>query len=109
MADDRQLPQRFSEKEVTAILRRAVELQAAGRDERRPGSRRGETSLDQLRRQAAAELGLAPQLVDQAALEVADAGAPAGRSWLWGGPWNVDHDRLVAGAVGEEDWPALLA
>jgi hypothetical protein len=109
MPEEQQLARRFTEKEVSAILKRAVELQAAVREDglgaAEPG---GGTSLVQIR-QAAAELGLEPRLVEQAALEVAAACAPRGRSGFWGGPWNVRHERVVDGTMTEQDWPALLA
>lgn len=106
MADKTPDIRQYTEQEVSAILKRAGELQAAmsgGADSGRAGG----TSLSQLQ-QAAAEIGIDPALVQRAAQEIASEESVDPAVRLLGGPWRVDVDRLVAGRVDEESWPCVL-
>src|SRR5262245_23194498 len=107
MSDHEPENQRFTDQQVGAILRRAVEMQSAGGSGPLSGEAVGGTSLAQLQ-QAAAELGIDARLIADAAAEVAK-GRAGGRGFsLLGGPWSVDIERAVAGPVTEEAWPLLV-
>jgi hypothetical protein len=92
---------RYTEKEVSAILKRAAELQGDGAHES------GGTSLEQLQ-QAAAEIGIGPSMVERAAVELGtkDMQGP-GAKWL-GGPWGVDYEKLLPGIIDEDSWPGAV-
>jgi hypothetical protein len=92
---------RYTEKEVSAILKRAAELQGEG------VLATGGTSLAQLQ-QAAAEIGIDPVKVQQAAAELNTKGQTGpGAAWL-GGPWGVDYDKLLPGVIDEDSWPGVV-
>jgi hypothetical protein len=81
-----QTTQRLTEKEVSAILRRAVELQGAraaekAMDDSGLAEASAGISLTQLQ-QAAAELGIAPDVIEAAA-EVARDTVPGERPSFW--------------------------
>lgn len=99
---------RYTEREVRAILQRAVELHAAFvSGEEACGAEATGATLAQLQL-AAGEIGIEPRLIEQAAAEL-DAEPRAGYvARLVGGPWFVESDRLVSGTIGEEGWPLLL-
>jgi hypothetical protein len=99
MSDPHPGGRRFSEKEVAAILRRTAELQAARSAEGGVET----TSLAQLQ-QAAAELGIPPALVAEAAAQVDQPPAES----VWGGPWRTTLEQEVPARVGEDEWPALV-
>jgi len=100
-SDDRQ----FTDKEIQAILKRAGELQAA-RSEHGSGTLGG-TTLAQLQ-QAAAEIGIDAELIAQAAQDLTVGKTSGQSSHLLGGPWRVDVDQWVPGAVTEETWSLLV-
>jgi len=92
---------RYTEKEVRAILKRAAELPGEG------ALATGGTSLAQLQ-QAAAEIGIDPVRVQQAAAELnTKRQTGPGAAWL-GGPWGVDYDKLLPGVIDEDSWPGLV-
>ena len=104
MAMDPSADRQYTEKEIGAILERAGKLQEA----RTPGGiGSGGTTLAQLQ-QAASELGLDPDLIAQASREIETEETASKGSWLMGGPWRVDYDQILPGAVTEENWPMLL-
>jgi len=103
MSQDPFAHRRFTDREVSAILRRAAELQA--QEEDTPG---GEgTSLAQLQ-QAVAELGIKPHLVAKAAADIAGGKQPQATSFFWGSPPKIEVERLVGYQITEESWPAIL-
>ena len=92
---------RYTEKEVSAILKRAAELQGEG------VLATGGTSLAQLQ-QVAAEIGIDPVRVQQAAAELNTKGQTGpGAAWL-GGPWGVDYDKLLPGVIDADSWPGVV-
>jgi len=94
---------RYTEKEVREILGRVGELQSTHAID----SPASGTTLDQLK-QAAAELGFDPELVNKAASEIRSGNEVGTSSRLLAGPWNLVSDHIVPGRVTEEDWPALV-
>jgi len=97
--------QRFTEKEIQVILKRAGELQAARTDS--GAGMAGSTTLAQLQ-QAAAEIGIDAELIAQAAQDLTVGKTSGQSSHLLGGPWNVDVDQWVQGTVTEETWALLV-
>jgi len=92
---------RFNEREVAQILRRGAELQ---------GSREGSSdtggagvSLDQLQ-QAAAEFGISPLVLAEAAAEIDRRRPPS----ILGGPGGTALEALVPAPVGDDQWPAIV-
>jgi hypothetical protein len=104
MGDLQSNSKQFTDQQVSAILKRAVELQASRGAA--PDIATG-ISLAQLQ-QAAAELGIDPAVIAEAASELESGSPPTCRSPIWGGPWAVDLERTVPGRVTEEEWPAVL-
>jgi len=101
MSDSHYGEPQYTEKEVSAILKRAAELQGDG------AKATGGTSLTQLQ-QAAAEIGIDPSMVQRAADELASS-APRGPGAAWlGGPWGVDYDKLLPGVIDENSWPGVV-
>ncbi len=107
MLDHHEPERRLAEKEVTALLQRAAELQAARPEEAPAMPPREGITLAQLQ-QAAAELGIAPRFVQEAAWEAASLPAIPDRGSFWGGPWVTDLESTVPAPVTEAEWPALL-
>src|SRR5260221_4435167 len=99
--------QQYTEQEVSAIIRRAGELQPARTPGKGDSPALAGTTLTQLQ-QAAAELGIDPDLIRQAAGDVAAEDSSDPYSRLLGGPWAVDSDSFVRGSVTEDNWPELI-
>lgn len=96
---------RYSDEEVQEIMARLTELQIKT-TLAESGSGAG-TTFQQLQ-QAAAEMGLNTDLLKQAVTDVSSPlDSPSG-SFLWGGPWKFEYDRVVTGRVTSENWPALV-
>src|SRR5437764_11565147 len=83
MPNSDEVSPRFTEKQVSAILKRAAELQTARGDAADPAAG---FSLAQLQ-QAAAELGIDPGFLEAAAAEMEKGRRPGGRDSFCGGPW----------------------
>jgi hypothetical protein len=94
----------FSDKETTAILKRAMELQQS--DALIAEGGRGMTLADL--EKIAAEVGIDPQYVQTAAAELEIESSPQ-RFNLWGGPMDVHLERTVEGEVSQAQWDTLLA
>jgi hypothetical protein len=107
MSYDGRSGQRFTDRQVSAILKRAVELQASRSDAAAPFDASAGVSLAQLQ-QAAAELGIEPRLIEEAALELTNTSQDQERASFWGGPSVVSAERIIHGTVSEEEWPLLL-
>ena len=91
----------FNEKQVSGILKRAAELQAGD-----AGDERG-LSLDELRA-IAAEVGIDPRFVEQAAFET---GRPAPKKQgfaFWGAPVRLTDERVLTQPVDEDEWGAMV-
>lgn len=91
---------RFSEEEVGQILRKAASLQIEGSKD--PSG----VSLGQLK-QAANELGIAENLIDEALLD--EDSETTGKSSLFKGPAVVQVKSTVQGTFDPSDWPAILS
>jgi hypothetical protein len=96
MADDnsRQL---YNRKQITALLKRAMELQQSGSSQNSGG-----LSLDEIR-QIAADVGISPELIDAAATEQSQ-----GATGLLGGPVAHEVGRVIAGSVDDEAWEDMV-
>jgi hypothetical protein len=96
---------RYSEKEISAILKIAAQHQAsAGQDEvsANPGM-----TLAQIE-EIASQVGIDPRHVQEAA-EALDRGEDHDRSFhLWGAPLTIEFERIVEGEVTEENWSAVV-
>lgn len=92
----------YTDKQVSAILRRATELQS---DDTPVG-----TTLESIKL-AASELGIAPAVIERAAMELVHQSSSASEddlaTRLAGGPWNTDTLRIVP-RVSAEAWPAIV-
>lgn len=88
----------YSDQEISAILKRAGELQATGSDAETHG-----LSLEELQA-IAAEVGLDPKLVAAAAAELQHAGVDKKRSSLLGAPLSIYLERVIPGEVSEARW-----
>lgn len=103
MPDETRETRTYSDKEVSAILRRAAELQSKEENHIAGDG----TTLAQLQ-QSAKELGLSPHVIARAA-EEADTGGTAGAAnWILGAPLSVEVERVVNHSIAPENWPALL-
>ncbi len=92
---------RYSEQEVSLILRRAAELQAD-----QPGAASG-TSLAELE-EIAREAGLDPALVRRAATDLATASPGAAASRFLGAARRLHVERVVDGELSGDDLEALV-
>ncbi len=93
---------RFSDRDINAIIKRAGELQLGASSDKSTGA-----TLEQIQ-QAAAELGITPDMVAKAAQDV-DSGYAADATLLFlGGPIRADFSRVAKGAILEQDVPGIL-
>src|SRR5471030_614903 len=83
----------FSEKEVSALIKRATELQAGNQD-----LKTDQPTLTQVQ-QAAGELGILPQFLASAAVELE---SNSRRKGFWGGPVAVRRSTKVSGRLSPE-------
>ncbi len=93
----------FNEKQVGALLRRAAELQAGT-----PSDEAGLT-LDEVQT-AAAEAGIDPRFVAQAAAElrVRPVTTPQEGFAFWGAPVHLSEERVLAHPLDEDEWGAVV-
>jgi hypothetical protein len=93
----------YTDREVSAILKRSGELQA---DRGEPGTQG--LSIEELQ-QIAREVGIDPDLVTQAAAELeGEGGVRQGRRWV-GIPVDLVVERVVRGEIDEVQWPEIAA
>jgi hypothetical protein len=97
---------RYCDRELNAIIRRAVELQHAAHGREEDDLASGVT-LRQLQA-LAAEAGIAPELVARAAAELEARGDPH-EYHFWGGPAAFTVERTLDGEIPEEAWEDLVA
>lgn len=91
----------FNEKQVQGILKRATELQAeAG------GGQTGLT-LDELRA-VASEVGIDPRFIEQAAVEAQRPAQKKSGFPVFGAPVHLREERMLAAAVDEDEWIAMV-
>lgn len=95
---------RYSEEEVAAIFERAVEAQQAVRRQIAPGDE-GMTLSDL--RAIGHEVGIPPELVDQAALSVDTGGRDATRMFL-GLPLGVGRTVDLGRKLTDDEWDRLV-
>ncbi|MCH8273972.1 MAG: hypothetical protein IH851_04210 [Armatimonadetes bacterium] len=94
---------RYTEKEVSAILRRALDQQHADNELQQAEDALDGVTLDKLVG-IAAEVGIPPEDVRAAAKCVDQSGLSPGAFHIWGCPANFDVERLLEGEVSEEQW-----
>jgi hypothetical protein len=98
---------RFTERQVSGILKRAAEIQSARSETGIDAGTAVGFSLAQLQ-QAAAELGIEADAIAEAAAELSHKAGQEGRSSIWGGPATVVLERIVEGSVSQDTWPEVL-
>lgn len=92
----------YSEKDVGALIQRATELQ----QERGHASERG-LSLREIEH-IADEMGIAPEHLRAAAMELDSRLEPSRTFRLWGGPFRVDQQWTVDGTVTAAQWAHIV-
>jgi len=93
---------RYSEKQVTRVLRRAAEIQSAGRTDSADG-----LSEDEILR-VGAEVGLDAGAVQKALAEVGVNDDDAQTRWL-GAPEQYELERVVEGELDAHAWREMVA
>ncbi len=88
----------YTDKEISAVLKRAAELQRT----QGPGATSG-LSLDELE-QIAADVGIDPEFVKTAALELEEGRTDETSYHVLGGPTSIDLERVVEGEMTDEKW-----
>ena len=102
MEHDRPAPRRYNEKQIGALIQRATEL----REEAMGASERG-LSLEEIEH-IAAELGLPPEYMRAAALELEDRVNSERAFSLFGGPFVINQVRVVDGTMTQEQWEQVV-
>lgn len=91
----------YTDKEFSAVLKRAAELQRDEGFDDSPG-----LSLSELE-QIAEDAGIDSGFVRRAAFEL-EAGEFAESNRLFGGPTHIDFERIVDGEMSEETWDRVV-
>ncbi len=91
----------YSDSEVRSIVKHAAEMQVE-----RP-TEAGALSMGAVQ-QIAAQVGISPERVRQAAGEIDRRQSPSQWSWLSGAPTTLRVERFVAGEVPDTEFPALV-
>ena len=94
---------RYSEEEVAAIFERAAEVQQTARRQLPPGEGMTLADLQEIGR----EVGIAPELVAQAARSMDQGGRAAARTFL-GLPIGVGRTVELDRRLSEEEWERLV-
>ncbi len=102
MDHDKPAHRSYNEKEIGGLIQRATELH-----ERTTGAPERSLSLEEIQH-IAAELGLPPEHVQTAALELEDRLNSDKTFSLWGGPFVIDQARVVGGTMTEEQWEHIV-
>lgn len=102
MDHDRPAQRSYNEKEIGALIQRATELH----EEATGASERG-LSLEEIEH-IAAELGLPPEYMRTAALELEDRPGSDGAFSLLGGPFVINQARVVDETMTEEQWEQIV-
>jgi len=92
----------YSDKEISAVLKRAAEMQRS----QGPVTTSG-LSLDEME-QVAADVGIDPAYIKAAAAEL-EAGRTDKAFHFWGGPTSIELDRIVDGRMSPAVWEELVA
>lgn len=93
----------YSDQEISAILKRAGEMQATQSPEESHG-----LSLDELQ-QIAKEVGLDPRIVAAAAAELEHSGVESKASGLLGAPTSMYIERVLPGEIDDAMMPEVAA
>ena len=105
MTSDSNLPRRYSEEEVSEMLKHATDLQAEETGSR-PGSSGGMTLAEI--QEIASEVGIEPRHLQTAAARL-DHPEPSGLGVaLAGGPLVVSVERVVPGEMREDDFARIV-
>lgn len=93
----------YNEKEIGALIQRATELHEEAR-----GNAAGGLTLKEIEH-IAAELGLPPEYLRKAALELKGRPDPDAKFSLWGRPFVIGQARVVDGTMSEEQWGEIVS
>ena len=104
MDHDRPTHRSYNEKEIGALIQRATALheEATGASEHTRS-----LSIEEVEH-IASEIGLPPEHVRTAALEMEDRLYTDRSFSIWGGPFVIDQARVVDGTMTEEQWEQIL-
>ncbi len=104
MDHDKPTHRRYNEKEVGALIQRATALH-----EETTGTAQQHRALSiEEVEHIAAEIGLPPEHVRTAALEMEDSLHASKAASLWGGPFVIDQARVVDGTMTQEQWEQVV-
>ena len=92
----------YSEQEMGALIQRATELQQGSSDAFEHG-----LSILEIER-IAAELGITPEHLRNAALELENQSHTHDSKGFWGTPFQIDLNRVVEGALTDEQWEEIV-
>ena len=92
----------YTEKEFSAIIKRAGERQSEQSDKETAG-----LSLQEIQ-QIAGEVGLEPTLVASVAAELDQKLDKEGHLSWWKMPTKLEVERIVPGNISEEQWPEII-
>jgi hypothetical protein len=95
----------FGEKEIGAILSKALKLQ---HEQQAADSSGHGLSLSELQ-QIAAEVGVDPQFVALAAASPDAAPTPESRFQFWGGPLILTSERIIEGQIDDDTWQDVVS
>jgi hypothetical protein len=100
---DRDAGRLYDDREIGMLIKRATELQESA-SERKGGG----LPLHEIER-IAAEIGISPAHLREAALDLDHSGAPAKGLRLLGGPFEVGSRRVITGSVSDEHWERIVS
>jgi len=101
----------YDKKEISVIIRRAIELKQRQARERDGVSHTGKeqgVTIEDLQ-QVASELGIEPEYVMAAAQEMEGEGKIRIAKGIWGAPGFIGVEHTVEGVISESTWDELLA
>lgn len=102
MAENRPGTRLYTEKEIGSLIKRATEMQSAARESEDRG-----LSLQDIE-QLAAEIGIEAEHLRNAALELQRQSGVEPRFRLWGGPHELEQERIVEGNLTEGQWEQVV-
>ncbi len=100
--DDKHMTRLYTEREVGALIQRASEIQERASDEPERG-----LSLLELE-QIAAEVGIAPEHLRAAAVDLTRDAKGGAAVRFWGGPFSLSEKRVIEATITEDQWPAIV-
>ncbi|GMQ82717.1 MAG: hypothetical protein BMS9Abin05_2177 [Rhodothermia bacterium] len=102
MDSNRPAQRSYNEKEIGSLIQRATELH-----ERATGASERSLSLQEIEH-IASELGLPPEHLQTAALELEDRLNSDRKFSLWGAPFVINETRVVGETMTEEQWENIV-